>query len=208
VPRTGDPPAMPNRNRPPAASRPILPGTGRGTMQSMVVGYARMLETLEVRSTRGCPSTTLRVVPLPRWGRIGAALLADLYQAYDHCLGVVDHGLCRNPGGRDALSAQEPRARGIRFGRLRVVVGPAINLYRQPRSGAVEVQHEDACGVLAPELEPARSLAQLAPQHRFRQCQLAAQFPGAPECACGPVDHSQSSPARGGGPCEAWWWGT
>jgi hypothetical protein len=44
---------------------PILPGTGRGTIEDG--GGARAVE-------RGvdllCPSTTLWVVPLPRWGRI------------------------------------------------------------------------------------------------------------------------------------------
>ena len=49
----------------------ILPGTGRGTMRSMVVG-ARDL-------TRRCvvgraPTTTLRAVPFPILGRIGIAL--------------------------------------------------------------------------------------------------------------------------------------
>ena len=46
---------------------PILPGTGRGTMRSMVVGAL-------VLTRRGvvarAPSTTLRAVPLPILGRI------------------------------------------------------------------------------------------------------------------------------------------
>jgi hypothetical protein len=47
----------------------ILPGTGRGTMRSMVEGHGRVLATIELGITRGCPSTILRMVPLPPWGR-------------------------------------------------------------------------------------------------------------------------------------------
>ena len=45
----------------------ILPGTGRGTMRSMVEGQVRSSAAYDLL----CPSTALRVVPLPRWGRIG-----------------------------------------------------------------------------------------------------------------------------------------
>jgi hypothetical protein len=44
----------------------ILPGTGRGTMRSMVEGYGQSGAAYDLLY----PSTTLRVVPLPRWGRI------------------------------------------------------------------------------------------------------------------------------------------
>jgi hypothetical protein len=47
-------------------------------MQSMVEGHARVNPASKVRTTCPCPSTTLRVVPLPRWGRIFAALLLAL----------------------------------------------------------------------------------------------------------------------------------
>ena len=47
----------------------ILPGTGRGTMRSMVEGHGRVISAFKVGITSACPSTTLRVVPLPRWGR-------------------------------------------------------------------------------------------------------------------------------------------
>jgi hypothetical protein len=47
----------------------ILPGTERGTMRSMVEGHRRLLRTFIVADRRACPST-LRVVPLPQWGRI------------------------------------------------------------------------------------------------------------------------------------------
>jgi hypothetical protein len=46
---------------------PLLPGTGRGTMRSMVEGYAVSSAAYDLPY----PSTTLRVVPLPPWGRIG-----------------------------------------------------------------------------------------------------------------------------------------
>ena len=45
----------------------ILPGTGRGTMRSMVEGYAQSGAAYDL----AYPSTTLRVVPLPLRGRIG-----------------------------------------------------------------------------------------------------------------------------------------
>ncbi len=66
-------------------TKPILPGTGRGTSEAGggapsvcladVIVHRRMVavdEVLFVRRhvNRLCPSTTLRVVPLPRWGRI------------------------------------------------------------------------------------------------------------------------------------------
>ena len=44
----------------------ILPGTGRGTMRSMVEGYVQSSAAYDLP----CPSTTLRVVPLPLRGRI------------------------------------------------------------------------------------------------------------------------------------------
>jgi len=44
----------------------ILPGTGRGTMRSMVEGHAQSSAAYDLLY----PSTTLRVVPLPRRGRI------------------------------------------------------------------------------------------------------------------------------------------
>jgi len=50
------------------SARPlILPGTGRGTMRSMVEGHVLASAAPDLL----CPSTTLRVVPLPRRGRIG-----------------------------------------------------------------------------------------------------------------------------------------
>jgi hypothetical protein len=48
------------------SAHPILPETGRGTMRSMVEGYALSSAAYDLPY----PSTTLRVVPLPRWGRI------------------------------------------------------------------------------------------------------------------------------------------
>ncbi len=36
----------------------ILPGTGRGTMRSMVEGPARLLRTSDEMNRAGCPSTT------------------------------------------------------------------------------------------------------------------------------------------------------
>jgi hypothetical protein len=45
----------------------ILPQRGRGTMRSMVEGHMQTQAALGL----SCPSTTLRVVPLPVPGRIG-----------------------------------------------------------------------------------------------------------------------------------------
>jgi hypothetical protein len=42
----------------------ILPGTGKGTSRRLVEGH------VEVALPPMCPSTMLRMVPLPRWGRI------------------------------------------------------------------------------------------------------------------------------------------
>ena len=49
-----------------STAQPVLPGTGRGTMRSMVEGYVQS----HAAYVLPYPSTTLRVVPLPRWGRI------------------------------------------------------------------------------------------------------------------------------------------
>ena len=50
----------------------VLPGTGRGTAAAGagVEGHVPRRKTFEVPITRPCPSTTLRVVPLPLRGRI------------------------------------------------------------------------------------------------------------------------------------------
>ena len=53
----------------------ILPGTGRGTSEA---GGGARAAIRDLASGRGCPSPTLRVGPLPRWGRILAPLLAVL----------------------------------------------------------------------------------------------------------------------------------
>ena len=51
-----------------SGARQILPGTGRGTMRSMVEGYVQSGAAYDLL----CPSTTLRVVPLPLRGRNGS----------------------------------------------------------------------------------------------------------------------------------------
>ena len=48
----------------------ILPGTGRGTSEAGGGAGAAWPIAPTSRAIVGCPSTTLRVVPLPRWGRI------------------------------------------------------------------------------------------------------------------------------------------
>ena len=48
----------------------ILPETGRGTTRRVVEGHVRSLLTSQARSSGGCPSTMLRMVPLPQRGRI------------------------------------------------------------------------------------------------------------------------------------------
>ena len=48
----------------------ILPHRGRGTTRSVVEGQVRLLRMLDMVNSRGCPSTTLRMVPLPVPGRI------------------------------------------------------------------------------------------------------------------------------------------
>jgi len=49
----------------------ILPGTGRGTSEAGGGVPSVCLAAEVVLHCLLCPSTTLRVVPLPRWGRIG-----------------------------------------------------------------------------------------------------------------------------------------
>ena len=47
----------------------FLPGTGRGTMRSMVEGHVRALPTLDLSMTRTCPSTpAFGAGPPPRAG--------------------------------------------------------------------------------------------------------------------------------------------
>ena len=48
----------------------ILPGTGRGTTRRVVEGHSPLASVLTVTPTRPCPSTMLRMVPLPLQGRI------------------------------------------------------------------------------------------------------------------------------------------
>jgi hypothetical protein len=50
--------------------RKILPHRGRGTTRSVVEGQVQLLRMVNVVSSRGCPSTILRMVPLPVPGRI------------------------------------------------------------------------------------------------------------------------------------------
>ena len=48
----------------------ILLHRGRGTTRRVVEGHAEVILTLEAGITRPCPSTMLRMVPLPVPGRI------------------------------------------------------------------------------------------------------------------------------------------
>jgi hypothetical protein len=42
-----------------------------------------------------------------------------------------------------------------------------IDFEIEPSAGTVEIQHKRACGVLSPELETTRTLAQFSPQQDF-----------------------------------------
>src|SRR5690606_10558831 len=56
----------------------VLPGTGRRTTRRVVEGHPRRDPAFEAGKLRTCRSTMLRMVPLPRWGRIVAAALLAL----------------------------------------------------------------------------------------------------------------------------------
>ena len=43
----------------------ILPGTGRGTMRSMVEGQLRLIRTIDFRECGACPSTSFAGPPPP-----------------------------------------------------------------------------------------------------------------------------------------------
>jgi len=47
----------------------FLPHQGRGTTRRVVEGHGRSVLTFEARTIRWCPSTMLRMVPLPVSGR-------------------------------------------------------------------------------------------------------------------------------------------
>ena len=58
------------RNSGPGAARPPNPPPGGGGAPLRGgAAHARLFRTSELRSRRTCPSTMLRMVPLPRWGR-------------------------------------------------------------------------------------------------------------------------------------------
>jgi hypothetical protein len=48
----------------------ILPGTGRGTSEAGGGAGEAACAVATLHQMKTCSSTTLRVVPLPRWGRI------------------------------------------------------------------------------------------------------------------------------------------
>ena len=53
----------------------ILPGTGRGTMRSMVVGQVRRCVTSQAAGYAACAPPPAALVPLPILGRIDVALV-------------------------------------------------------------------------------------------------------------------------------------
>ena len=63
-------------------------------MRSMGEGHVRQLPDFEVRTRRGCPSTTLRVVPLPiaaRWRGPGYAVSSGGEPGHYACVKTQNH---------------------------------------------------------------------------------------------------------------------
>src|SRR5690606_20033830 len=97
----------------------ILPGTGRGTIRRMVEGHRRLVLPFRPYACRGCPSTTLRVVPLPRWGRNVIRPFRHLAQRRQRAKPLEQVARRYRPDVPYAEPEQQPRS-----------VGPALRLDR------------------------------------------------------------------------------
>ena len=94
-------------------------------------------------------------------------------------LNIAQHSRGGHPQRRDALRTQVLRPRRVGFGRTDAIVGKAVHLDIEFCRGAVKIENVNSRRVLATEFEPARSLAEFAPQHNFRKRHFAAELAGA-----------------------------
>ena len=162
-----------------------------------------VLRPLRTRLSRWCPSTTLRVVPLPVPGRNLARFLpgtgrgtmrsmvaghapqtrqafdplgADLDDPGDGGVEVAQDRHGRHAHGRDLLRSQEFRAACVRPRGSLAIVRASVDLDRQPSYRAVEVEDVDSGRVLAPEFQALGAFAQLTPEEALGQGHLAAEL--------------------------------
>ena len=78
-------------------------------------------------------------------------------------LNLMQNQTCRNPRGPNPLRAQPRGTPRIARSRACTVMRNPVNLDRQPRGRAIEINHIDTRRMLAAKLEPARTLAQFGP---------------------------------------------
>ena len=114
-------------------------------MRSMVEGHRRLFAAINVRHTRGCPSTSLRLVPLPVPGRKDRSFRPEVRQRPGRARGRRD-GEARGqaaPGERRLRIGQQPRL-AIEQMRHRADVDqqPVGRIERAPRSPALGPQRE------------------------------------------------------------------
>ncbi len=109
------------------------------------------------RVVEGEPRTRLRLNPGYRARQIGK------------------HQLRRNPQRRDAGNGEPRIARSIPPGPITEAMRTAIDLDRQARIAAIEVQHVRPARMLSAELQATGPFAQFTPQQPFRQAQFSSE---------------------------------
>jgi hypothetical protein len=70
------------------------------------------------------------------------SLQTHIYNPHDYRSQILKHCFSRHPHHRHMLRLQKRRPRRIAFDRERAVMRHAINLNRQPRRRAIEIEHK------------------------------------------------------------------
>jgi len=88
---------------------------------------------------------------------------------------VPQHVAGRDAQGRDPLSKKPGVSDRIVARLSRLIVDSAVDLDREPRVAAVEIQDVRTTGMLPAKLEALRTAAKCTPKQAFRQSQLPSQ---------------------------------
>ena len=94
----------------------------------------------------------------------------------ENSIRIAQH-IARSNTQRGNASARKPGiAHGVLCGPIAEAMHSAVDLDRQPRIAAKEIEHEISAGMLAAEFETAGALTQRPPQQHFGQREFSAQL--------------------------------
>ena len=105
----------------------------------------------------------------------GTARHGAVNYVFDHSSFIPKHISGRDPQHRDILAGQPIIPFDVSLRPITETVALPIDLDREPRLSAEEIEHIRTSGMLTPEPEPTRPRAQQTPQQAFRQTERPTQ---------------------------------